>query len=268
MGLMVEDNENPEKNFVVLTDIQGPEDHHGDMDFKVAGTKDGVTAIQMDVKINGSTPKILSVVLEEAKKARIKILESMAKIIEKPKDELSQYAPRIITLTIDPEKIGAVIGPGGKVINKIIEETGVDINIEDDGSVFISSEGEDGDAQRAYEWVKDLTREVVPGEIYTGKVVKTLDFGAFVEILPNKQGLVHISELAPWHVGKVEDIVKVGQTVKVRVKEIDSEGRLNLTMKEFQSKEPASTDSSRRSQAKTGPSRDLPTQAGGAHQKK
>lgn len=233
IGLMVEDNEDPEKNYTILTDIQGPEDHHGDMDLKVAGTKEGVTALQMDVKINGATSVILKEALNQAREARMGILEEMNTVIAEPKAKLSPHAPRILTFEINPEKIGEVIGPGGKIINKIIEQTGVEIDIEDSGQVFLTAEDGAADIERAMEWIKNIVKEVEPGEIYTGEVVNILDFGAFVRILPGKEGLVHISQLAPWHVNKVEDIVSEGDAVKVKVREIDEKGRINLTMKEF-----------------------------------
>lgn len=226
MGLMMDE----EGNYKVLTDIQGPEDHHGDMDFKCAGTKDGVTALQMDVKIEGVTLRILKDTLEQARKARLEILETILGAISAPRPELSKYAPRILSLKINPEKIGRVIGPGGKVINEIIAVTGAAIDIEDDGSVFITSEKVES-AQKAYDWVKGITHEVQPGEIYEGTVSSVMDFGAFVEILPGQEGLVHISELAKERVNRVEDVVKVGDKVKVKVKEIDNLGRVNLSRK-------------------------------------
>lgn len=232
IGLMTESETDPQKNYRLLTDIQGPEDHHGDMDFKAAGTEKGLTAIQMDTKIRGLTPPIIGAALEEAKKARLKILGVMSSAIASPRANLSPYAPRILTITIDPEKIRNVIGPGGKVINQITGETGVTIDIEDSGLIFITSNNE-AEAKRALEWISNITHEVKPGEIFTGRVTRILNFGAFVEILPGQQGLVHISELAPRRVEKVEDIVKTGDMVKVRVKNIDNEGRINLSMKEF-----------------------------------
>ncbi len=231
MGLLIEDQNDPEKNFAVITDIQGPEDHHGDMDFKVAGTADGVNALQMDVKISGLTPKILAQALVQAKKARLEILEAMLKVIPSPRETLSPHAPRILTLRINPNKIRDVIGSGGKTIHQITGETGVAIDIEDDGLIFITSENDES-AQKALEWIKNLTREVKPGEIYEGKIVRILDFGAFAEIFPGQQGLIHISELAPYRVNRVEDIVKIGDVVPVKVKNIDTEGRINLSLKD------------------------------------
>lgn len=216
--------------YKILSDIQGPEDHWGDMDFKVAGTKDGITAMQMDVKIDGITPEIVEEVLDRAFKSRMEIMDVMLKTIAEPREELSEYAPRIITIQIDPEKIRTVIGPGGKVINEIIDETGVQIDIEDDGSVFITAENGEG-GEQAKKWIENLTHEVKPGEVFKGKVVKIIDFGAFVEILPGQDGMIHISQLSEKRVEKVEDVVKVGQIVTVRVAEIDKMGRINLTMK-------------------------------------
>ncbi|MDO8424541.1 MAG: polyribonucleotide nucleotidyltransferase, partial [bacterium] len=188
-------------DYRILTDIQGHEDHHGDMDFKVAGTGAGITAIQMDVKIPGITEKIFQEALDQAKTARLKILEAMAKTIEKPRPELSPFAPRIIVLQINPEKIREVIGPGGKVINEIIDQCGVSIDIEDTGEIFITAEKEEA-AKKAVEWIKNITHEVKIGEIFQGKVKRIMAFGAFVEILPGQEGLVHISQLADYRVNK------------------------------------------------------------------
>ncbi len=217
-------------SYKILTDIQGPEDHHGDMDCKVAGTKHGVTACQMDVKIEGVTLEILKKAFEQANKARLGIIKEMEKTIGESRKELSPLAPRILTIQIDKDKIRDVIGPGGKVINEIIDSTGVKIDIDDDGMVNITAIEEEA-GNKALEWVKNLTREVKPGEVFQGKVVKIADFGAFVQILPNQDGLVHISELADYHVEKVEDVVKMGQVVVVKVKKIDELGRINLTLK-------------------------------------
>lgn len=233
MGLFTEDNSNPEKDYVIVTDIQGAEDHHGDMDFKVAGTADGINALQMDVKVSGITPKILEEVLEQAKKARLEILRAMQAVIPSPRAKLSQYAPKILTLRINPDKIRDVIGSGGKTIHQITGETGATIDIEDDGMIFITSDDETS-ANKALEWIKNITHEVVPGEVFQGRIVRILNFGAFAEILPGQQGLIHISELAPFHVNKVEDIVKIGDMVPVKVKNIDSEGRINLSLKDAQ----------------------------------
>ena len=233
MGLFVENNSDPEKNYAIVTDIQGAEDHHGDMDLKAAGTADGINALQMDVKVSGITPKILSDALNQAKKARLEILKAMADVIPSPRAKLSQYAPKILTLKINPDKIRDVIGSGGKTIHQITGETGATIDIEDDGMIFITSDDEAG-ANKALEWIKNITHEVVPGEIFQGKIVRILNFGAFAEILPGQQGLIHISELAPFRVNQVEDIVKIGDIVTVKVKEIDSEGRINLSLKDAQ----------------------------------
>ncbi len=216
--------------YEVLSDIQGLEDHFGDMDFKVAGTKDGITAMQMDVKIDGLTPGILGKAIAQAKNSRMFILGKMLEVIKEPRAEMSPYAPRIITLHINPEKIRDVIGPGGKMINRIIDETGVDIDIEDDGSVFITSADETS-SKAAVEWIKNITREVVVGELFQGRITRLMNFGAFAEILPNQEGLIHISELADHRVEQVEDVVKVGDIVPVIVKEIDDQGRINLSHK-------------------------------------
>lgn len=226
MGLMMKDA----KTYRVLTDIQGPEDHYGDMDFKAAGTRDGITALQMDVKIDGVTVAMLTETLEQARKARMEILDVMTKTLPTPREHLSPYAPRIVILKINPEKIGALIGPGGKVINGIIAATGVAIDIEDDGSVFITSEKEEA-MERALQLVKQITHEYTAGELLDGTVTRLFDFGAMVEVGPKQEGLVHISELAPWHVGRVEDIVNIGDKIPVMVKNVDDQGRLNLSLK-------------------------------------
>ncbi len=227
IGLMSDEN----GNYKILTDIQGPEDHHGDMDFKVAGTKTGITAIQMDVKVDGITEEIFKNALEAAKKARLQILEKIEKVLQKPRPELSPWAPRIFTLQIKPEKIREVIGPGGKVINEIIEKCAVSIDIEDSGRVFVTAEKEEA-AKKAVEWIQNITREVVVGEIFQGKVKRILNFGAFVEILPGQEGMVHISQLADRRVEKVEDVVRIGDIVPVKVISIDEQGRINLSVKE------------------------------------
>ena len=231
LGLM-QDNKG---DYKILTDIQGPEDHHGDMDFKIAGTEKGITAIQMDVKIDGINKEILEKTLAQGKKARLQILNEIAKVISKPRPELSSYAPRILILQINPIKIREVIGPGGKVINKIIEEYGVSIDIEDSGRIFVTAEKEEA-AKKAVERIKNITREVKVDEVFQGKVKRILDFGAFVEILPGQEGLVHISQLAPYHVNKVEDIVKTGDIIPVKVISIDEQGRINLSLKEAKAK--------------------------------
>lgn len=216
--------------YTILTDIQGMEDALGDMDFKVAGTTKGVTAIQMDIKIAGLTKEILSSALSQAKRGRSFILDKMLEAIAEPNKELSPYAPRIITIKINPDKIRDVIGPGGKIIKKIIDETGVNIDIEDDGKVFISAI-DVTTAEKAIAIIEDLVREVEVGAVYTGKVTRLMNFGAFVEILPGKEGLVHISQLAQERVEKVEDVVKVGDVIDVKVTEIDRQGRVNLSHK-------------------------------------
>ena len=212
----------------VLTDIQGVEDHLGDMDFKVAGTRQGVTALQMDIKIKGITPELMAQALEQARQARLQILAKIEACMPAPRAELKPHAPRMTVLKIDPEKIGAVIGPGGKIIRGIQEKTGVRIDIEDDGTVFIAAT--DGpSADQARELIQGLTEEAVIGRIYTGRVVRTTDFGAFVEILPNLDGMVHISQLDSERVEKVEDVVRVGDEITVMVVNIDSDGRIRLS---------------------------------------
>ena len=217
-------------NYKILTDIQGPEDHYGDMDFKMAGTRKGVTVIQMDVKIAGITSEILKEVLLQGKEIRLQILNKIQKVLPKPKAQLSPFAPRILTLQINPEKIREVIGPGGKIINEITKETGVTIDIQPSGFIFITSEKEEA-AEKALSWIKNITREVKVGEIFQGKVKRILDFGAFVEILPGQEGLVHISQLAPYRVERVEDVVKIGDNLQVKVISIDEQGRINLSSK-------------------------------------
>jgi polyribonucleotide nucleotidyltransferase len=219
-----------DQKYKILTDIQGPEDHHGDMDMKVAGTKDGITAMQMDVKIEGINEKILKEVLAQAKKARLEILEVMAKAIPAPRKELSPYAPRVQIIKINPEKIGALIGPQGKNINEIIEQTGATIDIEDDGSVFITSDKPES-MEKAIALIRNSTYEAKPGDEFDGKVSRLLDFGAMVEYMPGKEGLVHVSEISKEHIRRPSDVLKIGQVVHVRVKNIDDYGRINLTMK-------------------------------------
>lgn len=216
--------------FAVLTDIQGLEDHLGDMDFKVAGTRDGVTAIQMDIKISGITKEVLQQALAQAKKGRLFILDKMNEAITEPRPNLSPYAPRMLTMSIDPDRIKDVIGPGGKVIRKIIEDTGVEIDIEDDGRVFISSVDQEA-AEKAKAHIERLTKDVEVGATYLGKVTRIMNFGAFVEILPGKEGLVHISQLDKDRVAKVEDVVQVGDEILVKVTELDKMGRINLSRK-------------------------------------
>jgi polyribonucleotide nucleotidyltransferase len=219
------------KDYAVLTDIQGLEDALGEMDFKVAGTKAGITAIQMDIKVAGITIDIMREAMTQAKKSRFFIIDKLIETIAEPRKELSQYAPRMIVIKINPDKIKDVIGPGGKIINKIIAETGVEkIDIEDDGTVFITSlDGTSGDAAKKY--VENITKDVVVGETYLGTVTRTIAIGAFVQILPGKEGLVHISQIAPERVAKVEDVLKVGDEVMVKVMEVDGQGRINLSRK-------------------------------------
>ena len=223
MGLIKEGD-----NYKVLTDIQGLEDHLGDMDFKVAGTKDGITALQMDIKIKGITPQIMSEALDRAKAARFQILDTITACIAEPREELKDFAPRMTVIKIDPEKIGEVIGPGGKMIRSIQEETGASIDIQDDGSVYIAAvDGPSADTAR--QRIESLTEDAVVGRIYTGRVVRTTDFGAFVEILPNKDGMVHISQLDTERIAKVEDVARVGDEITVMVTNIDPQGRIRLS---------------------------------------
>lgn len=217
-------------HFSILSDIQGMEDHLGDMDFKVAGTAQGVTAIQMDIKIDGIDRSILEQALEQAREGRMHILGKMLEVMSAPRTNLSKYAPKILTLRINPDKIRDVIGAGGKIINKIIEETGVKIDIEQDGMVFIASSNEEMN-QKAKAIIEGIVKEVVIGEIYLGTVKRIEKFGVFVEILPNKDGLVHISQLSTERVAKCEDVVKIGDQITVKVTEIDQQGRVNLSRK-------------------------------------
>ena len=225
MGLIKHDDK-----VAILSDIQGMEDHLGDMDFKVAGTENGITAIQMDIKIAGIDKETLTKALQQAKVGRIHILNEMRKTISKPKEELSKYAPKIITMVINPDKIRDVIGPGGKVISKIIEETGVKIDIEQTGEVFIA--GTDSEMLNlAKKLIDDIVAEIEVGKIYTGKVSRITNFGAFVEVLPGKEGLLHISHISHERVAKVEDVLKIGDMVEVKVTDIDEKGRANLSRK-------------------------------------
>ena len=226
MGIIVGNND----NFKILTDIQGLEDHYGDMDFKVAGTDQGITAMQMDVKVDGVTLSMLEAVLAQPQKNRLEILEKITSTIASPRAEMSQYAPRIIIMKINPDKIRNVIGTGGKVINEIIDETGVQIDIEDDGSIFVTSPDE-ASAAKAQKWIDNLTHEVKPGEIFNARITRIMNFGAFAEILPGQEGLIHISEIADRRIEKVEDVLKIGDVIPVKVKEIDAQGRINLSAK-------------------------------------
>lgn len=223
MGLIKGDD-----RYTVLTDIMGMEDHLGDMDFKVAGTANGITALQMDIKVKGISNEILKQALDQAREGRLFILDKMLQVISQPRPELSPYAPRITMIHIDPGKIGTIIGPGGKMIRKIVEESGARIDVEDDGTVCIAS-AEGAGSARAVQMIRELVEEPEIGKIYTGKVVRTTDFGAFVQILPNKDGLVHISQLADYRVPSVEDVVHVGDEIMVMVIDIDPEGKVKLS---------------------------------------
>ncbi|GAC1601251.1 MAG: hypothetical protein NVS3B29_02740 [Candidatus Saccharimonadales bacterium] len=234
MGL-VTDHEKPGK-YVILSDIQGAEDFAGDMDFKVAGTKDGITALQMDIKVKGITPEIMRNALAQAHVGREHIMGEMMKVLAEPRTEMSPYAPRISKLMISPDKIKDVIGKGGETINRIIAETGVEIDIEDSGLVMIASVDADG-AERAIAIIKSITEDPEAGTIYEGTVVKLMEFGAFVNIMPGKDGLVHISQMGDTRVERVSDVVKLGDKVRVKLLEIDSQGRLNLSMKAANAKQ-------------------------------
>lgn len=223
MGLVKEGDQ-----YAILSDIQGIEDHMGDMDFKVAGTREGITALQMDIKTSGLSHAILEQALAQAHEGRLFILDKMQEVISAARSDLSPYAPRITLIRIDPEKIGTVIGPGGKTIRKIIEDTGVKIDVEDDGTVYIASTDE-ASSQKAVQIIEGLTEEAEIGKIYTGKVVRTTDFGAFVEILPGQDGMVHISQLADYRVPSVEDVVRVGDEIMVMVIDIDRDGKIKLS---------------------------------------
>jgi polyribonucleotide nucleotidyltransferase len=225
MGLIKE-----EDRFAVLSDILGDEDHLGDMDFKVAGTDQGVTSLQMDIKITGITEEIMRTALHQAKDGRMHILGEMAKALTEARPEMGEYAPRIEAFTIPVDKIREVIGTGGKVIRQIVEETGAKIDINDDGTVKVAS-ADAASIEAAIKWIKSITSEPEVGEIYDGKVVKVVDFGAFVNFFGAKDGLVHISELAPRRVGKVTDVVNEGDTVKVKLLGFDQRGKVRLSMK-------------------------------------
>ncbi len=229
MGLII-DHAKGKEHYVILTDIQGAEDFAGDMDFKVAGTKDGITALQMDIKVKGITPEIMSNALAQAHTGRDYIMGRMMEVLDAPRPEMSQYAPRISKIMIAPEKIKDVIGKGGEMINRIIAETGVEIDIEDSGLVMIASVDADG-AERAIAIIKGLTEDPEVGTIYTGTVVKLMEFGAFVNVLPGKDGLVHVSQMSDQRVERVSDVVKLGDKVRVKLLEVDGQGRLNLSMK-------------------------------------
>ncbi|MBI4133071.1 S1 RNA-binding domain-containing protein [Candidatus Uhrbacteria bacterium] len=218
------------KTYKVLTDIQGPEDHHGDMDFKVAGTADGITGVQMDVKVAGVPIPVLAEAFAQAKKARVQILDVITKEIALPRADISPRAPKILTTKVKVDQIGLVIGPGGKMINGIRERSGADdITIEEDGTIFIT--GKLGAAEAALKEIEDLTRELLVGDRFEGPVVRMMDFGAFVKLSPNQDGLVHVSEIAPFRIEKISDAVALGDVVPVVIKEIDEKGRYNLSIK-------------------------------------
>jgi polyribonucleotide nucleotidyltransferase len=232
MGLVERIEEDGSQKIAILSDIQGMEDILGDMDFKVTGTEKGVTAMQMDIKVHGLSKEILERALEQARAGRMQIMDEMLAELPEPRAELSPYAPRIITLHIDPEKIRIVIGPGGKTVQGIVEETGVKIDIEDDGTIYIAStDGES--AQEAVKQIELLTAEVEVGKVYEGTVKRIMNFGAFVEILPGQEGLLHISKIAKERIDKVEDVLSLGDKVTVKVTDIDSQDRINLSRKEL-----------------------------------
>ena len=225
MGLVKEG-----EHYTILTDIQGLEDALGDMDFKVAGTSKGITAVQMDIKVDGLTKEILQAALAQAKKGRAFILQKMLECIPEPRKELKPYAPKITTIHIDPDKIKDVIGPGGKMIKKIVEESGAQIDIEEDGTVYVAAANSEA-ADAAIKTIKEITAVPEIGKIYTGKVTRIMNFGAFVEFMPGHEGLVHISQLAKERVAKVEDVVNIGDEIVVKLVEIDAKGRMNLSRK-------------------------------------
>jgi polyribonucleotide nucleotidyltransferase len=226
MGLITEGADY--NKYVVLSDILGEEDHLGDMDFKVAGTKDGITAFQMDIKIAGVSRDIMAKALQQAKEGRMHILDIMNKTLDAPRNDISVYAPKILTIKVDEEKIGAVIGTGGKTIKGIAEQTGAEVNIENDGTVTIYGKNSES-AEKALALVKAIVEEPEVGRIYTGTVKRIMDFGAFIEILPGKEGLCHISKLSKSRVNNVNDVLSVNQVVPVKLLEIDRMGRLNLS---------------------------------------
>lgn len=235
MGLMIDQQpitNGQRQNYKILTDIQGPEDHYGDMDCKIAGTEDGVCAIQMDVKIDGVDIKILGEVLAQAKKARLEILETMNKLIDKPKTQVSSFAPIVMVVEINPEQIGEVIGPGGKMIKKITKDTGVDaIDIEESGRIFVASIAREK-AQMAIDYIKSITREFHIGEIMEGEVIKILDFGAIVDLGGGRDGMIHVSELKQGYVEKVEDVVRIGDVVKAKIVKVEN-GKIGLSLKQL-----------------------------------
>ena len=228
IGLMSDEKDT--SKYVLLSDIQGPEDHYGDMDFKVAGTKDGITAIQLDVKVDGVQIPVLKEALLRAKKARAQILETIVAEITSPRPNISAKAPKILTVKIKKDQIGMVIGPGGKNINAIREKTGTEITIEEDGTVFVT--GKNGGAEEAVKIIEEMTHEYKVGDTAEGVVVKLMEFGAFVKIGSDTEGLVHVSEIAPFRVEKVSDIIKEGDIVPVKIIKVDERGRLNFSIKE------------------------------------
>ena len=234
MGLIEGINEDGTSRYAILSDIQGMEDFLGDMDFKVTGTPDGVTALQMDIKVHGLSREILEQALNQAKEGRAHILENMLEELPEPRKELSPYAPRVIFMRVDPDKVRLVIGPGGKTVNRIVEETGVKIDISDDdvGKICIYSEDMAG-AEAAKREIELITKDVEVGEVYTGTVKRIMNFGAFIEILPGKEGLLHISKMANHRVEKVEDVMNIGDKVEVKVTEIDNQNRINLVRKDL-----------------------------------
>jgi polyribonucleotide nucleotidyltransferase len=227
MGLIMDDASG---DYAILSDILGSEDHHGDMDFKVAGTEDGITALQMDIKVTGITKEIMRAALDQARDGRLHILGEMSKALSTAREEVNDNAPRITTLQVPKDKIREVIGTGGKVIREICEVTGAKVDIEDDGTVKVASSNTES-AEAAVKWIRDIVAEPEVGVIYRGKVVKVVDFGAFVNFIGSKDGLVHISELAPQRVGKVTDIVNEGDEVWVKVLSFDDRGKVRLSMK-------------------------------------
>ena len=238
-------------DYVLLSDIEGIEDAYGDMDFKITGTAQGITALQLDIKLKGMDSDILSEALDQARQVRLDILEKMSQTISHSRPELSPLAPRIYSLSIDPRKIGMVIGPGGRTIRSIIDETKSTIDVKDDGTVLVGSLDEEG-AQKAISKIELLIREAKIGDIYTGKVTRLLNFGAMVEILPGKEGLVHVSQIADHYVEKVSDVVKVGDELTVKVIEIDDSGRINLSRKALFHEKPLGVSSRSRGSATFG----------------
>jgi polyribonucleotide nucleotidyltransferase len=230
VGLVTEYEGEQLKRYITLTDIIGSEDHFGDMDFKLCGTREGITGFQLDLKLPGIPHGIMAEAIQQAREARMRVLDVMDQVIKAPRKELSPYAPRIETVKIHPDKIGLLIGPGGKTIKGIVAETGAEINIDDDGSVHIYSASRDS-LNRAKEIITGMTKEIEVGETYHGRVVSVKEFGAFVEVLPGKDGLVHISELADFRVKAVEDVVKVGDVIWVKCIGIDDKGRVKLSRK-------------------------------------